>query len=334
MVLTAKSNGDPIMEIRKTLAFAGFVRRNGYLMTEAEPEKRFREDPLGILQGIRLALQYELPLDPATEKAMLSQAKGLERLPGGGVFGELDRLLLLVKTEDLHRFAPVLAAAIPELAPMIGFDQRSPHHAYDLYTHVARVVAGVPADPALRWAALLHDVGKIPTFTQDETGRGHFRNHAAKGAEMAGEILKRLDAPRALRERVVLLIDKHMLWLVPEKKQLRLQIGQLGSGTVYQILSLQLADNSNKGTAKSEENEKYIQILELLEEIRSEDGSFSLKDLAVNANDLIGIGFSGRTIGLMLNWLLDQVVEKTLPNERTVLLAWAERVWREVWPNF
>ena len=99
------------------------------------------------------------------------------------------------------------------------------------------------------------------------------------------------------------------------------------------VLSLQQADNSNKGTPKSAENDKYVRILEVLEEIRSEDGCFSLKDLAVNGNDLMQIGFSGRTIGLMLNWLLEQVMEENLPNDRSVLLAWAQQVWADAWQN-
>ena len=305
--------------------------RKGILRAVGDPEKRFQEDALRILRGVRFAVRFGLKVDAATEQAMFSQAARMDSLARERVFEELCKLLPLVTAEDLQRFAPILAAVIPELKPMIGFDQRSPHHAYDLYTHVAHVVAGVPADLALRWAALLHDVGKVPTFTLDETGRGHFYNHAAKGAEMAEEILRRLKAPNALREQVVLLIDKHMLWLVPEKKQLRRQIGRLGMGTVYQILSLQQADNSNKGTEKSGDNEKYLQILDVLEEIRSEDGCLSLKDLAVNGNDLVQIGFSGRTIGLMLNWLLEQVMEETLPNERSVLLAWAQQVWTDAW---
>ena len=305
--------------------------RKGILRAVGDPEKRFQEDALRILRGVRFAVRFGLKVDAATEQAMFSQAARMDSLARERVFEELCKLLPLVTAEDLQHFAPILAAVIPELKPMIGFDQRSPHHAYDLYTHVAHVVAGVPADLALRWAALLHDVGKVPTFTLDETGRGHFYNHAAKGAEMAEEILRRLKAPNALREQVVLLIDKHMLWLVPEKKQLRRQIGRLGMGTVYQILSLQQADNSNKGTEKSGDNEKYLQILDVLEEIRSEDGCLSLKDLAVNGNDLVQIGFSGRTIGLMLNWLLEQVMEETLPNERSVLLAWAQQVWTDAW---
>ena len=305
----------------------------GILRAVGNPEKRFQEDSLRILRGVRFAVRYGLTVDPATEKAMRSQAHLMDNLARERVFEELCKLLPLVTAEDLKHFAPILAAVIPELKPMIGFDQRSPHHAYDLYTHVAGVVAGVPADLPLRWAALLHDIGKVPTFTVDETGRGHFYDHAARGAEMADAILRRLKAPNALREQVVLLIEKHMLWLVPEKKQLRRQIGRLGLGTVYQILSLQQADNSSKGTAQSGENDKYIQILDVLEEIRSEDGCLSLKDLAVNGNDLVRIGFSGRAIGLMLNWLLEQVMEETLPNERGVLLAWAQQVWTETWRN-
>ena len=305
--------------------------KNHILRAVGEPRQRFREDSLRILRGIRFAVRYGLTVEENTFAAMESQAHLMDNLARERVFEELSKLLPLLKAEDLIRFGSILAAVIPELKPMIGFDQRSPHHAYDLYTHVAHVVAGVPADLALRWAALLHDVGKVPTFTLDETGRGHFYNHAAKGAEMAEEILRRLKAPNALREQVVLLIDKHMLWLVPEKKQLRRQIGRLGMGTVYQILSLQQADNSNKGTKKSGDNEKYLQILDVLEEIRSEDGCLSLKDLAVNGNDLVQIGFSGRTIGLMLNWLLEQVMEETLPNERSVLLAWAQQVWTDAW---
>jgi len=305
--------------------------KKGILRAVGDPETRFREDSLRILRGVRFAVRYGLTVDGATERAMFSQAHLMDNLARERVFDELCKLLPLVTAEDLVRFAPILAAVIPELRPMIGFDQRSPHHAYDLYTHTARVVAGVPGDLALRWAALLHDVGKVPTFTVDENGRGHFFDHAPKGAEMADAILRRLKAPTALREQVVLLIEKHMLWLKPEKKMLRRQIGRLGLSTVYQVLSLQQADNSSKGTAKAGEYEEYVRILEILEEIRAEDSCLSLRDLAVNGNDLMEIGFTGRTIGIMLNWLLDQVIDEALPNERNVLLAWAKCIWIAIW---
>ena len=296
----------------------------GILRAVGDPEERFREDSLRILRGVRFAVRYGLTVEEATFRAMHTQAHLMDNLARERVFEELCRLLPLLKVEALQRFAPILAAVIPELKPMIGFDQRSPHHAYDLFTHVAHVVAGVPGDLTLRWAALLHDIGKVPTFTQDETGRGHFYGHAPRGAEMAEEVLRRLKAPTALRQQVVLLIEKHMTRLQPDKKQLRRQLGRLGWETVEQILLLQEADMGSKGTGKSEDREIFSEIRSVLDEIRREDACLSLKDLAVKGNDLMALGFSGKAIGQMLNRLLDQVLEENLPNDRKILLAWAE----------
>ena len=298
--------------------------KNHILRAVGEPRQRFREDSLRILRGIRFAVRYGLTVEENTFAAMESQAHLMDNLARERVFEELSKLLPLLKAEDLIRFGSILAAVIPELKPMLGFDQRSPHHAYDLFTHVAHVVAGVPAELTLRWAALLHDIGKVPTFTQDETGRGHFYGHAPKGAEMAEEVLLRLKAPTALRQQVVLLIEKHMTRLQPDKKQLRRQIGRLGWETVEQILLLQEADMGSKGTGESDDPALFAAIRQVMEEIRQEDSCLSLKELAVKGNDLMALGFSGKAIGQMLNALLEQVLEENLPNDRETLLSWAE----------
>lgn len=186
-----------------------------------------------------------------------------------GLFERLNQWLLSVTVEELRQRGPALGEAIPELKPLIGFDQRSPHHAYDLFTHVSHVVAGVPAEPALRWAALLHDIGKIPTFTRDETGRGHFYGHAAAGAEMADAVLRRLEAPDALREEAVQLIGNHMTRLEPEEA-LRSRLDKLGWETVDKLLKLQEADMSSKGTGKPEGMEQFPRIRGMMEKIREE----------------------------------------------------------------
>ena len=298
--------------------------KNHILRAVGEPRQRFQEDSLRILRGIRFAVRYGLTVEENTFAAMESQALLMDNLARERGFEELSKLLPLLKAGDLIRFGPILAAVIPELKPMLGFDQRSPHHAYVLFSHVAHVVAGVPAELTLRWAALLHDIGKVPAFTQDETGRGHFYGHAAKGAEMAEEVLLRLKAPTALRQQVVLLIEKHMTRLQPDKKQLRRQIGRLGWETVEQILLLQEADMGSKGTGESDDPALFAAIRQVMEEIRQEDSCLSLKELAVKGNDLMALGFSGKAIGQMLNALLEQVLEENLPNDRETLLSWAE----------
>ena len=291
------------------------------LRAVGEPRLRFQEDSLRILRGLRFAARYGLTIEETTWQAMVQQRQLMDNLARERVFEELCKLLLTVKkAEELVTFGPVLAAVIPELGPMLGFDQRSPHHAYDVFTHTAHVVMNVPADLTLRWAALLHDVGKVPTFTQDETGRGHFYGHAQVSAEMADGILLRLKAPTQLRQQAILLIEKHMTKLPPDKKVLRRWLSRLGDGTVEQLLLFQEADMSSKGTGKPTEAAQFLQLRSLIDDIREENACLSLKDLAINGHDLMALGIRGKGIGQTLNSLLEMVMDEQLPNEKDALL--------------
>ena len=296
---------------------------NHILRAVGDPVSRFREDSLRILRGVRFAARFGLTPEENTLNAMLSQRHLMEHLARERVFDELCKLLLAAKAEDITRFARILAAVIPELAPMIGFDQCSPHHAYDLITHTAYVVEGVPATLSLRWAALLHDTGKVTTFTRDATGRGHFYGHARDSAAMADTILRRLKAPTALREEVVTLIGRHMTRLQPERKWLRRQVSKFGFSMVESQLALQEADMGSKGTGEDDGSAVFSEVRGLLAELKAEDACLGLKDLAVNGNDLMVLGYRGKAIGTCLNALLEQVVDERLPNEKKALLAFA-----------
>ena len=147
------------------------------LRAVGDPAQRFREDALRILRGARFAARFGMTIHPNTWQAMLSEVHGLNALARERIFEELTKLLCHADASLLLQLQPILARAIPQLGPTMGFAQRSPHHAYDVFTHIAHVVEAVPAEPVLRWAALLHDVGKPACFTTDETGRGHFYGH-------------------------------------------------------------------------------------------------------------------------------------------------------------
>ena len=295
----------------------------GILRAVGDPERRFREDALRILRGVRFAARFGLTVEENTLAAMEALAPLMDSLSRERVFGELCALLPGITAEELIRFAPVITGAIPELKDMVGFDQHSPHHAYDLYTHTAHVVGAVPGDLKLRWAALLHDVGKISTFTLDETGRGHFYSHAAMSAEAADEILRRLKAPTALRERVTILIRHHMTRLEEDKKLLKRRVRALGWDTMEELLQLQEADMRSKGTGEPQDFDQFRRIRVLLEEIRTENACLTLKDLAVNGQDMLALGLKGPQIGKTLNALLDAVLEERLPNDREALLRYA-----------
>ena len=299
--------------------------QKGILRAVGDPATRFTEDALRILRGVRFAVRFRLTPDDATSQAMESLAPTMDSLARERVFDELCKLLPGLCAEDLLRFRSVLAHVIPELIPTFDFAQHSPHHIYDVFTHTAHVVEAAPKDLALRWAALLHDAGKPQAFYRDADGRGHFPSHAKYSAQIAQTVLTRLKAPTALRERVVLLIAQHMTPLIPDKRLLRRRLSQHGEETVRQMLALQKADFSSKGTGTPEEAEQFTQIESILAQLLAEDACLQIKDLAVDGKDLMNMGFcAGPQLGNCLQYLLEQVLDEKLTNSKDALLSAAQ----------
>jgi tRNA nucleotidyltransferase (CCA-adding enzyme) len=296
--------------------------KNRILRAVGDPRLRFREDALRILRGARFSARFRLTPEAETEAAMLELAPLLDLLAKERVFEELCKLLLWAQAEDLLRWEKLLTRVIPEMAVMVGYEQHSRHHAHDLYTHTALTVAAVPPELTLRWAALLHDVGKPDTFSQDDAGEGHYYGHAARSAVMADEILRRLKAPNQLREQVSLLIEKHMAPPEAERKFLRRWLSRYGEPMLSMLLKLQRADVIATGTRA--DTALFDRAEEIVAALAAEDACLSLKDLAVNGRDLMALGMTGRQIGLCLNHLLELVLEEKCPNEKQALLSAAQ----------
>ena len=285
---------------------------------------RFSEDALRILRGIRFAVRYGLLPEENTLQAMLDCTPLLSNIAQERIFDELCQFLPRISFEDILRFKSILGQVIPELLPTMGFEQHSTHHLYDVFTHTACVTAAVPAELSLRWAALLHDIGKVTAFTMDEQGQGHFYGHAEVSAQMADSILARLKAPNAMREEVVFLITHHMTPLLPERKSLRRRLSKWGASRLSKLLLLQQADFGGKGVAS--EPHAFEEIQAMIAEIVEADECLTLKDLKINGHDLMDLGLQGPAIGDCLHQLLMQVLDEAIPNEKAALLKAAERI--------
>lgn len=303
--------------------------KNHVLRAVGDPNLRFEEDALRILRGIRFSARFHLEPEAQTEKAMLEQRGRLDDIARERVLEELTQFLCLADTDDFLRWAPIIAQAVPPLGESIGFQQHSPHHAYDVFTHTACVTAALPKDPVMRWTGLLHDVAKPACFSMDDIGRGHFAGHARRGAEMAGEILTALRAPNAMREEVSWLIGHHMDFYPAEEKTARRLLSRHGKDRMERLLTLQMADWGGKGVAVDEDIPNSLTALwNQLEELSQREGALSLKNLAVNGTDLMALGYpQNPNLGKTLHRLLDAVIGGALPNEKQALLRQAEK-WR------
>lgn len=186
----------------------------GMLRAVGEPDRRLAEDPLRILRGIRFACRLELEWEPGTRAGAMSRAPLLATLSPERVFDELTRTFTGPgRGRSLRMLVDMGVACVllPEVAAMDGVTQPPEHHPEgDVLTHSCLVLDHVPAgDAELAWAAVLHDIGKPPTWVQGPD-RIRFDGHDVLSERMAGEVLRRLRAPTALRAAVMAICREHI----------------------------------------------------------------------------------------------------------------------------
>ena len=292
----------------------------GLIRCVGEPERRFQEDALRILRGLRLAAQLDFAIHPDTAQAIRTETPRLAMVARERIGVEFLRLLCGPGAgRVLLDFPQTVCEIVPQLVPTVGFDQKNPHHAWDVYTHLVKTVEKVPPEPALRLAALLHDVGKPATFFMDEGGTGHFYGHAEESARLCEDVAGQLRLDSATRNRVVTLVQRHHLPLQPTQACVGRWLRRLGPELFFQLIDLMKADAASCLPGQPPRPE-LDQAADLARTILAQAPCLTLKDLAVNGRDAMVAGLSGPAIGRALNRLLDQVAEGILPNDRDILL--------------
>ena len=304
---------------------AGDIEK-GIVRCTGDPDRRFREDGLRILRALRFASVYGMEIDAATEDAIRRNQSLLQGVAAERIQAELTGILCGKNASAvLSSFAGVLAVPLPELAPMFGFAQHNPHHDKDVWNHTVAVVENVSPQPVLRWAALLHDIGKPSCFSRTEDGVGHFFGHAQKSAILAEEILSRLHFNSAGRERIVRLVRHHDMPITADRKLVTRLLSKHGEETARQLIELHRADTLGQSDICQYRLGILDEVDAMLEELLREERCFSLRDLAVDGNDMMELGLKGRDIGRMLQECLNAVLDERIPNERDALLAFAGR---------
>ena len=185
-----------------------------------DPQRRFAEDKLRMLRGVRFAARFGFTIEPQTMRAMQQQASTIGQVSNERVRDELTKMLTeghARRAFELLDESGLLPYVLPEIAAMKGVEQPPEWHPEgDVWLHtlllLQKLEAGVK--PTLAWSALLHDVGKPPTFRApdptDARPRIRFNGHAEVGATIARHILNRLRFSNSDTEQIVSLVANHM----------------------------------------------------------------------------------------------------------------------------
>ena len=307
--------------------------RTGVLRCVGAPERRFAEDALRILRLLRFSSVLGFSVEENTARAARGQKDGLRAIAHERVYAELNKLLCGEHAAAvLLDYPDILGVVLPELLPCVGFDQRNPHHCYDVWAHTAHAVGAVPPTRVLRWTMLLHDLGKPGCFTQDADGTGHFYGHTAVSAELAEGIMARLHFEHALAQGVRTQLACFDEMFPPERAAVHRLMARYGRETVGNLLQTKLADNAAKAPAGLERAQRpWREALSVYNELLAENACCSLAELRIDGGDLLALGFSGRAVGRAKQRLLDEVASEKLENERKALMDRAARLYRSGW---
>lgn len=186
----------------------------GLLRTIGAPRQRFVEDPLRLLRAVRFAARLSLQLEPATRDAVTACAGELRHLAPERQGHELTTMFTgpgRGRALSLLCELGLAAVLLPEVAAMAGVTQPPEYHPEGcVLTHTCMVLDHVPpGDPVLAWAAVLHDIGKPPTWRQAED-RIRFDGHDVLSAKMAAAVLDRLHQSHGLRDAVIDICRDHI----------------------------------------------------------------------------------------------------------------------------
>ena len=299
--------------------------RRGVIRCVGEPDQRFGEDALRIMRGLRFAAVMGFAIDEDTARSIRENRERLRNIAIERILVEMDKLLCGEAVgQILLDFPEVFGVFLPEILPCVGFDQQSRYHCYTVWEHIVHSVEAVPRDSVLRWAMLLHDIGKPACFTVDEQGAGHFYGHDGIGADMAADICRRMRMDKQRSERIALLVRRHGPDLPENKRGMLRLLNAIGEDALRQLIAVKRADNMAQSAAFRSRQEEIDRQEQLLQRILDERPCFTLQQLAVDGRDMMTLGLQGKAIGEMLHTLLQKVLDGQLPNEREVLLRWAE----------
>ncbi|MBM4370726.1 MAG: HD domain-containing protein [Deltaproteobacteria bacterium] len=251
---------------------AGLLRPLGSL------DRIFRERPLNILKVAKNAAFHRLEPSPEVLAAATRDTDRLLDLPPSGWRPEFERMLLNRFPDLGFRFLErcgALRFLVPELQLLVGFEQSCPVHHKDIYAHTLAVIRQAKPVPSVRWAALIHDLGKYWTRSVARDGEVHFFRHEEVSALLGTGILARFGVEARLAERVDFLVRAHSRITLYSDEWTESAIRRLIKETdphLADLLALARADITSRREDRVEEVKRLSRELEeRIEEVRQKD---------------------------------------------------------------
>lgn len=303
------------------------------ILSVGSAKAKFNQSPIRILRAFSLASRTKYTITQHVKEAISERVSLLRKVPAEAIKAELEEILMSHKPSTylkLMQKLGVLKVILPELNNCTYCKQDKRYHKYNVFNHLVYTCDHIEPDLILRLAGLFHDIGK-PIVRGEIDGKVTFYKHEVVGAKTAGVILKRLRFDNKTIEAVTHLIRMHMYHYTREytdagvrrfinnagiKKEHIKEIGE------FDLFKLRRAERLGNGYKKQPVTPRQTDFEERLVRIFKSSSGLTISDLVIDGKDLMEV-FSmkpSKEIGIILRYLLDQIMEEPAVNNRKALL--------------
>ena len=307
---------------------------DGIIRTPLDPDITFSDDPLRMMRCVRFAAQLNFYIDEETFDALERNVDRLKIISGERIIDELNKIMMTpLPSRGLYELqrCGILPYILPELQALDVVEQRNGRAHKNNFYHTLEVVDNVSKKSDnlwLRWAALMHDIGKPRSKRWDPAVGWTFHNHNAIGARMVPEVFKRMKLPLDMKMKYVQkLVELHMRPIAIADDEVtdsavRRLINDAGDD-IDDLMLLCEADITSKNQVRKQRFlDNFRVVREKLADLKARDYKRLLQP-CIDGNEIMKLFHlqPSPAVGELKNCLKDAVLDNRVANEREPLMA-------------